>query len=244
MVIELTMPRWAPAHEADAVEPAGRRDRAHPLAHPRHPRLGRHALRVRDRARGERRAQRAQLPPQGAARGGPRHLRAARQVDRLLDRPRRSPTARRALPTALPGAATRTPHDHRRAICPQTKRGIGLVGWSRGRLGGRLRAQRAHVGLAAVRPRSGWTRDPPRVGAALLPVRHHQDRAAAHRHHLCGGRAAHLHHDRAHPRAAGRQARRHRQRHGGRAGRGHAVLFVLRGAGLHRLCRAQACRSA
>ena len=73
--------------------------------------------------------------------------------------------------------------------------------------------------------------------AALLLLRHGQDRPAAVRDHLRDHDPALLHEHRAHPGAARRAARRCRQRHGRRAGRGHPVLLVQCGARLHRLRR-------
>ena len=80
--------------------------------------------------------------------------------------------------------------------------------------------------------------------AALLPLRHRQDHAAARRDHLHRHVPALLHERRAHPRDPRRQARRRRQRRGRRSGRRHAVLLLLRRPGVHRVRRRRRAASA
>ena len=76
---------------------------------------------------------------------------------------------------------------------------------------------------------------PPGRRAAVLPLRHAQGAAAAHRGGVRDGHDQLVLHPRAHARAAGRHDRRRCQRDGRQPGHRDAVLLLLGGAAVHRL---------
>ena len=142
------------------------------------------------------------------------------------------------LPPRCPAPDGARPADERRRAPARHQRGRSAGARGRGGAVGRgVLGQRPAVGPGVLRRARHGARGPADRDAALLLLRHVKIAPAAVRDHLRDHHPALLHEHRTHPGAARRAPRRRRQRDGRRARRGHPVLLVQRGPGVHRLRR-------